>query len=72
MTPEECHTKRNELNAMARERKAAGDEAMESWCRIMASNLLLMADPKTRERGAAMYEKNKMRFERDMAHRGVG
>ena len=73
MSPEECHAKRNELNAMARKARKAGDEALACRCWLMASNMLLMADPKTRERGAAMYEKNKVRFERDMAaHRSVG
>lgn len=69
LTSEECHAKRNELNAMARKAEAAGDEALECRCRLLASNLLLMADPKTRDRGLAMYEKNKFRFERDMGGR---
>ena len=66
LTAEECHAKRNELNAMARKAEEAGDEALGSRCRLMAANMLLIADPKTRERGLALYEKNKDRLERDM------
>jgi hypothetical protein len=74
LSAEECHAKRNELNAMARKARKAGDEALESRCRILAQNLRLMATDNAyfiRERAAAMYEKNKFRFERDMA-RTVG
>ena len=69
MTPEDCHAKRNEFNAQAREAEQAGNPGLGNWCRLMASNMLLMAsdDPAKRARGQAAYDKNKFRFERDMA-----
>lgn len=69
MTSEECHAKRNELNAMARKAEESGDPALGNRCRLMAMNLWLMASKSeaARERGAYWYEKNKFRFERDMA-----
>ena len=75
MTPEECHAKRNEFNAKAREAEKSGNPAVGNWCRLMANNWLLMAsdDPATSARGQVAYEKNKFRFERDMAAlRSVG
>jgi hypothetical protein len=69
VTPEECHAKRNELNAMVRKAEKSGDEALGNWCRLMAANMLLMAEPKTRDRGSKAYEKNKTRFEQFIASR---
>ena len=64
-----CHVKRNEFNAKAREAESNGNPGLGNWCRLMAQNMLLMAsdDPAKRARGQAAYEKNKFRFERDMA-----
>jgi hypothetical protein len=69
MTPEQCRAKRNEFNAMARRAIKEGNPALASWCDLMGKNMLLMAsdDPAKRARGQAAYEKNKFRFERDMA-----
>jgi hypothetical protein len=69
VTPEECHAKRNEFNAVARVAARVHDYALESRCRLMATNMLLMAsdDPAKRARGQAAYDKNKFRFERDMS-----
>jgi hypothetical protein len=73
ITPAECHAKRNELNAKAREAENNGNPGLGNWCRLMASNMLLMTsdDPAKRTRGQAAYEKNRFRFERDMKSRAA-
>jgi hypothetical protein len=65
LTPAECHAKRNEFNAQAREAESNGRPDLGNWCRLMATNMLLMAsdDPAKRARGQSAYENNVRRFE---------
>lgn len=59
----ELHARRNELNGEARKAEKDGDPAAGNQYRTLASNILLIADPATRERGIAAYKKNKYRIE---------
>lgn len=56
MTPEQCLAKRHDLLAAARSAEQAGDSAIASRAKCLASNLEMMgsADAAVRERGATL------------------
>jgi hypothetical protein len=62
MTPEQANIKRNELNAAARQAKAAGDVAIAQRCRTLAITLRLIAEAthdRLRAELIARYEKDR-------------
>ena len=61
LSPAECLAKRNDLLAAARDAEAAGNMAVATRSRTLASNLELMAseDPATRDRGKLWFDKNR-------------